>query len=444
MDVGTTEPAPVFREKAVNVDQRFSDAVTVKEDSLVVPSSMIGKIEIGSVVAGDRSSKPGSANPYGFLRRVTDIETHGKQTTLVTQKAELGEWMTGRLDFKNGPAIFDADRLPAGSIATKTVHLLDKDVASGGGSGDATVSGSLQDSISIQNVSVKISASYDGYVDIDSHFGIPTGFKMESQLTITPEVAAQIVWKITNQASVEGSLKGTEVLIPLATPIPMTVRYTPELKCNLSASGEAQVTIGANASATSVVGFSAHGGLTDLPNVDNRSQAPSATASLQLVSATGKATVSSECEVVGNVSLLAFDSVGFTGRLGPWLNLTATACANANAGGVNAGFTLQESHGFTESFSAKIQVPGIGGPELTQELWSGKQTIGQGYLAGDEKTCDLPSVDSCAGKSDGFHCSEVAAYSGIVCQGGQIAKGLQCKSTSLKCTGGDANAIQCK
>jgi hypothetical protein len=224
----------------------------------------------------------------------------------------------------------------------------------------------------------------------------------------------------------------------------MTVRYTPELKCSISASGEAHMTIGANASLTTVVGFNAHGGLTDFPDVANDSQAPSATASLQVIEVGGKATVSTECEVVGIVELLAFDTVGFAGRLGPWLNLTATACANANAGGVNAGFTLQESHGFTETVSAKIQVPGGVGPQLSQDLWAGRQTIGQTYLAGDETTCNPPAVDTCSGKTDGFHCSEVQPFSGIVCEGGQVLRGIQCENTSLKCASGDMTTIRCQ
>jgi hypothetical protein len=444
-DAVQAAPPPSFGEKTVNVDRTFSDAVKVTPDSLVVPSSMLGKIEVGSIVAGDRSTKPGSGNPFGFLRRVTEIKTSGKETTLLTEKAQLAEWIEeGRLDFQSSAPVFP-DAKSDGTIATKTLKLQGDDAkAAGAGAGTATASGSLENTISIQNVSVKVSASYDGYIDVKHHLGVPTSFKMASQLTLTPEVAAEIVWQIKNHAAFDGSLQGAPVLIPLSTPIPMTVRYTPELKCNISADGEAHMTIGANASITSVVGFNAHGGLTDFPDVANDSQAPTATASLHVIEAAGKATVATECEVVGNIELLAFDAIGFTGRLGPWLNITATACANANAGGVNAGFTVQESHGFTETFNAKIQVPGGHGPEKSQELWSGKQTIGQGYLAGDETTCNLPTVDSCAGKTDGFHCSEVQSFSGIVCQGGQILRGLQCKSTSLKCTSGDTTTITCE
>lgn len=446
VDGASTSRAPVFVGKAVNVDQRFSDAVKVEKDALVIPTSMLGKIEIGSIIAGDRSSKPGNDNPFGFLRRVTDIEKSGKQTTLVTQRAELAEWIEdGRIDFGSRRSIFSGAKLGDGSIVTKTLHLQGNDQeASGSGEQSAPLTGNLKDTISIENVTFSIGASYDGYIDVHKKWGkIPTGFKMKSQLTLTPSVGAEIVWKISNSASVEGSLSGGEVLIPLTAPIPVTIRYTPELKCNLSASGEAKMRIGANIKATAVLGFEMKGGLTDLPDPTNLSEAPTADGNLQLIDLTGKATVSTECEVVGNVDLLAFDAIGMSGRLGPWVNLTANMCAQANAAGVDAGFTLQESHGFTETFNGKVQVPVVGASK-DFELWSGKQTIGEGYLKGDESTCDLPTVDSCAGKVDGFHCSEVEKYSGIVCENGQILKGIQCDDMSLTCTGGDHDHITCQ
>ena len=65
------------------------------------------------------------------------------------------------------------------------------------------------------------------------------------------------------------------------------------------------------------------------------------------------------------------------------------------------------------------------------------------YIIGNDSTRDVKQVDSCQGKTDGFHCSEVAAYSGIVCEGGQILKGLQCPETTQRCTGGTVDTIQC-
>lgn len=57
---------------------------------------------------------------------------------------------------------------------------------------------------------------------------------------------------------------------------------------------------------------------------------------------------------------------------------------------------------------------------------------------------DGHAPDTCAGKSDGFYCSEVALYSGYSCQGGSITGGQQCEA-SQKCGGGDAKGnIICK
>src|SRR6185437_16233486 len=41
------------------------------------------------------------------------------------------------------------------------------------------------------------------------------------------------------------------------------------------------------------------------------------------------------------------------------------------------------------------------------------------YIVGTKDTCALKTKDSCDGRTDGFYCSVVNAYSGINCNGGQ-------------------------
>jgi hypothetical protein len=43
--------------------------------------------------------------------------------------------------------------------------------------------------------------------------------------------------------------------------------------------------------------------------------------------------------------------------------------------------------------------------------------------------------DSCTGKPDGLHCSELAPWSAYACAGGTIASGVQCAELTDRCTG---------
>ncbi len=57
---------------------------------------------------------------------------------------------------------------------------------------------------------------------------------------------------------------------------------------------------------------------------------------------------------------------------------------------------------------------------------------------------DANAPDTCAGKRDGFYCSEVALYSGYTCEGGAIAYGQQC-TEKQRCAGSNGKGnIICK
>lgn len=444
VDHAESTETPVFAASAVNVDQRFSDAVDVKDGSLVIPTSMADHIDVGAIVAGDRA-RQGSKNPYGFLRRVTAVEAHGSETTLVTSPATLSDWLkSGRIDFRSRRSLFTGAAAKDTGVATKTLKL-QGDGQTTGGPASATLATDVEHTLALSNASVSLAgtvtvqASFDGFFDTQSEKG--TAFK--ALLTLDPSFAAEITWAVSKSASGESSWKAAEAVIPIAAPIPITLRYSPELICNVSASGDGSFVVAANLGAHAVVGFEGSASL-DHADTTNLSREPTLSGSFAAKSLHGKATVATGCEIVLNPEVLVFDAAGLAGRIGPYANLTATACANANAGGADAAFTLVEEHGVTESFTARLQIPVLGiGKDFS--LWSGKQSFGgPTYLAGDANSCNAPSVDSCAGKTDGFHCSEVNAFSGIVCQNGQILKGLQCAATSLSCKSGDESAIQCE
>ncbi len=50
---------------------------------------------------------------------------------------------------------------------------------------------------------------------------------------------------------------------------------------------------------------------------------------------------------------------------------------------------------------------------------------------------DAPSPDSCSGKSDGWYCSDLRAFSAYKCQNAQILTGFQCASNQVCSRGGD-------
>lgn len=450
MDVGHVESsaAPVFSAKAVNVDQSFSDRVEVKDSSLVIPSSMLGKIEVGSIVAGHRAQK-GTANPYGFLRKVTAIREDGANITLTTTPAEITDWLeSGRIDFNGKRSIFSGAAPKSNGLTPKAE----------GTTGDAPVSGSVETpfektlDLSPGSVAVKgtntVKASVDGFFEItrkELSFAPdpPTGASFKTLLTFDPSVAAKVVWSLSKGTSAEKSWKSADVVIPIAAPIPITVRYALELKCNVSASADGNFAVAANLGARAKIGFEGHASLNQV-DTTNLSETPDVSGNLALDSMQGKATATASCELTAAPEVLLFDAVGISGRVGPYVNLTATACASATAGGDNAGLTLVEEHGLSESFNARVQIPVLGiGKDIA--LWSGKQNFGgPTYLVGTAETCNAPVVDSCAGKTDGFHCSETSAFAGIVCQGGLILKGLQCESTTAHCVSGDESAITCE
>ena len=152
-----------------------------------------------------------------------------------------------------------------------------------------------------------------------------------------------------------------------------------------------------------------------------------------------------ECELLAVPVLLAFDSVGLKGEVGPYVSLTANACVNYSkpANDVDAGFNLYEQHGLAGEFKGRVQVPFLGAGKDFDLISVRALKSDEKYLVGNASTCEIKLVDSCKGRPDGFFCSVQDPYSGIVCEGGQIASGLQCAETQ-KCVGGTPTSIDCE
>jgi hypothetical protein len=224
----------------------------------------------------------------------------------------------------------------------------------------------------------------------------------------------------------------------------VTVRFTPQLTCTVSASGTISASVTTTVGGKLTTGFEGSASLSAF-DVSNLSETPSASGSIALKSAQGVASFDAECQLLILPTVLAFDTVGIQGKVGAFAHLHGEACATS----ATAAMKLSEEHGFLGDLSARIQVP-IVNKGKDYPLTSFRNAIGDPtYLVGNADGCaapataDKPSVDSCAGKADGFYCSEVTSFGGIVCAGGQILQGLQC-DPSQKCTGGTAEAIECQ
>lgn len=475
-DIFADKREPVLVNEAVNADQSFADDAVVADDSITIPTAghekILAKIKEGTILAGNRTSKPIAddapdlgPNPYGFLRKVKSVTTDGANTILKTDKATLDEWLQdGDIDFGSTKSLLDGSVQIAPAydkegnvITTKALHILTDDnrEANTSGSGSAAINATIGDAgagVKISNAQFKLGAKYEGYMKVrykELRFlpDPPTGVAYKSLLTLDPEVSADIEFKVSGSKSLaEKEWNTRAIVIPLPGPVPTTLRLEPTIKCGVAAGGEISVVINAKIGAHAATGFQGDAGFTHF-DLDDISQPATPTGGFTFKSVNGKVALTGKCEILAKPILLAFDAIGLQGKIGPYVSVSANVCGGANGNGVNPGFTVTEEHGISGEFGGRIQVPVIGVGKDFEGLGI-EIPLGEHYLVGSEKSCEAPepppSQDSCEGKSDGFHCSEVNAYGGIVCQGGQIASGLQCDSVDKKCTGGTTTTINCK
>lgn len=472
VDPFSVQKAPTFVKESVNVDQKFADSTVVSDDHLVVilagNEAILDKVEVGSIIAGNRSSNPDlntSKNPYGFLRRVTGKKVEGGSVTLTTERAELADWIEeGDLIYSDPRSVFGDD-----SILIKESSLGIRADSDSSGSATAPLNSTIEGNettsadgklkakpfVKLANASVSMNAKFDGYFKVRKTVVVPTAVQFKSLLTMNPTVSADIEAGVKvvggdSGSSIplwEGSWDGPSVKIPIGGPIPLTLRFEPRLKCSLSATGSVSATVHATIGAHAAVGFEGGAGTSGFDWKD-LSEAPDlGTPTFKLVGVQGKAGMSAECALLAVPVLLAFDAVGIQGEIGPYVSLDANACVTlntTNGATVTTDFSLYEQHGLAGEFGGRVQIPFLNKGkdfELASVHFLKSEPR---YLVGDDKACKIPVEDSCEGKDDGFYCSSLAAYSGFLCERGQIARGFQCGSAAQKCTGGSSAGIRCK
>ncbi len=471
-----TPKAVSLRPESIKANQHFANSVSVEDGRLVLTmdadnETTMSTVKVGTIIAGNRDTATPdlttSKNPYGFLRRVLDISRSGNTAILTTEQANLEDWMEeGDIFMGDGQrSMFEEG--PTGTQSAN-IHILGG--SSGGAQPGSTEGGSVEGKdvsdptkkvtvrpfAKISNTKWALNAKYDGEFKLRKAWFVPTGVKRaKALLTMDPTVSAdiEIGVRVTGGglaiggpngypvASMDKSWNGTSVIIPLEAGIPLTVRFTPQLKCAVSLQGSASVKFRAQLQVHAAAGFLYDGSFHDL------SQAPSLNPSF-LHPVSGKVEIdgTAECDLLMVPAVLAFDAVGLEGKVGPYVSLNANACVmyDAITAKTTLGLDAYEQHGLYGEFAGRVQVPVLGvGKDFSLLTWHGLKSK-PAYIFGDANTCNVQSKDSCTGKKDGFYCSELVSYSGYYCKGGSIAEGRQCDDVTKTCKSGDTNSITCQ
>lgn len=129
----------------------------------------------------------------------------------------------------------------------------------------------------------------------------------------------------------------------------------------------------------------------------------------------------------GNVINLAFHTPGVGGAAADTLFVADDALAFKRARSTTAVPTLVRVRVYHPKKKSMIFAYGeIGG----RFGWLPLVSFKKGTVAESVKT-----KDSCVGKPDGLHCSELAPWSAYFCEGGTISSGVQCAELTDRCTG---------
>ncbi len=471
-----TPKAVSLRPESMKANQHFANSVSVEDGRLVVTmdadnETTMSTVKVGTIMAGNRDTATPdltmSKNPYGFLRRVTDISRSGNTVILTTEQANLEDWMEEgdifmgegqRSMFEEGPTATQSAgiHILGGSAGGAQPGSTEGGSVEGDDKSDPTKKVTVRPFAKISNTKWALNAKYDGEFKLRKAWFVPTGVKRaKALLTMDPTVSAdiEIGVRVTGGglaiggpngypvASMDKSWNGTSVIIPLEAGIPLTVRFTPQLKCAVSLQGAASVKFRAQLQVHAAAGFLYDGSFHDL------SEAPKLTPSF-LHPVSGKVEIdgTAECDLLMVPAVLAFDAVGLEGKVGPYVSLNANACVmyDAITAKTTLGLDAYEQHGLFGEFAGRVQVPVLGvGKDISLLTWHGLKSK-PAYIFGDANTCNVQSKDSCQGKNDGFYCSELVSYSGYYCKGGSIAEGRQCADPTKTCKSGDANSITCQ
>lgn len=418
----TTRMPARFDRSSVNVDQSFANTARVEETRIVVPTAQnratIARIKVGSIIAGNRDMRTTnlakSKNPYGFLRRVTAIQVEDPTTVIETVRAELSDWISdGDLVFSDKTSVFPDANYDATAL---DIQPLDNNGSGGSGSGtssiDISMEGDLFDAadgfrvkpyVKIANSNVTLNAKHDGYFRIRKSRWFPKGAEYRSHLVLDPVVRADITAgvvlatheriaerKISANVSWERSWRVNTVPIPLGGPIPVTLRFSPEVSCKITAEGAALATVHTEAKAHAAVGFEGRASLSKFDYTD-LSETPSSQWSFKLIGVEGRAGVEAECAVYAVASVMLFDTAGIEGKVGPRIELHADACGsyNVNTKKFDGDFRLYEQHMLALDFGARVQLPFLGTGKSFRLKRFNLLNTPPNYFLGDEEMCSL-------------------------------------------------------
>lgn len=413
-----------FTNETINVDQTFANTARVEADRIVVPKEpnheILSRIRQGAILAGNRDTRTTdlsqSANPYGFLRRVKEMAPDGANMIIVTEQAELSDWLDdGDIDFRD----VNASPFKAGpDLRNLALQPLDNgDNAPGQGAAtaplDSVQEGPEIDSldkkfrfkpiVKFANASFKLNAQHDGYFRVKKVIGLPKSVDYRSHLVVDPVVSADITAgvsigrELASSESILGEIPGWEQTwrmntapIPIGGPIPITARFTPEVFCKISAGGALTATVHAEVKAHGTVGFEGRASWNSFDWKD-LSEAPSFQPSFKFLGVQGKASMVAECAIYAVASVMLFDAAGVEGKVGPRVSLNANACAayDAQKNVVGTDFNLFEQHGLVVQFGGRVQLPVLGVGKSFNfkaiDLTNSQPT----YFVGDAKMCPL-------------------------------------------------------
>ncbi len=473
-DFDTPKPL-ALQPGAVLADRAVSNSADVEDGQVTLPTggdndAFVAKLQVGTVFAGDRdTASPDlttSKNPYGFLRRVVSIDRAPDHVVIHTQQAYLPEL------FEEGDLVWDP-KSPRGSIfdgaagglVTNSLRPLDNGPQTSGGSGAVSPDVQLSDPmgsdvsfapiVSLSNSRVGIDAAFTGEIQLREAFGLPYGVQRASaRLDLDPVVSTDVTIGVKVSTNARYAFGGAlyqkwdtpSIPIPIAGPIPMTVRLLGRVSCGISIADSFTGTVRVWLRGHAAAGFVYSGGF----DIQSSSDPPTLTPGIDFLGATGKASLIGTCSVQAVIAVLAFDAAGMEGAIGPYVSLEGDVCVSDGANGLNPGFALFEQHGVAANIDGRLQVPGLGSPSVVQNIFNfvggNAEKSKPAYLVGDSSTCAPKAPDSCADKPNGLYCSQLAPFSAYQCQAGDIVSGQQCNN-GQKCVGPNgagATTIQCQ
>lgn len=420
--------------------------VDVQPDALVLPrqghEDLAATWKNGAIVVGDRNPAASSKNPLGFLRRVKQVRSEGDRIVVETSPAAIDEL------FRRAHLLLSLNEpAPVGPSTANVRPRTETPSADQGGKGygfeqqsltlssEVSVKGSRPVNMKLQlsdvsahvnpNIQLKVDkdagqTSGDVAATIKAKFDSGMKFCGEADYAKDATIADQT--KAAGKAIFDGRLY--TITIPVAgVPVVATVHGTIEATCSVSISGKAamkgdydvrgnpELAIGMGTPETSATPSSPPDGVNVQAN---------GTLAVDTVGETHL-----RCGLSVKLGVYLYDVLGVYGSVKPSMDFAVTGGGGVNTdqktnaaacSSVTAGISSDigvEARAFGRSFFDKHTTPWELGP---LDVMS---------------TCLMK--DSCAGRADGWYCSDMDPTSAIQCAGQTIAIGHQCAGAEGYC-----------